>query len=479
MRVFGSALVAIFLGCFVFSAPARAETPAWLAYGHDTQLTNDVASSSFTPRNVSHTKLVWRRRLDGAVVASPLSVRTGAGGRVRQVVYVSTEAGSVYALSARNGAVLWRRTFPTTTTDACGTYGFSSTGAIDVARRVVYEAAADGTVHALDLATGRERAPWPLRLLARPLYEYVWGGLQLIGGRLYVPVASYCDEPDPHGVGAEGRVVAVDPASAAVTSAFDPVPGFGNLGGVWGWGGMAAEPDGSILYTGVGNSYVRSASCNCYVEDAGYGDRIVALTPDLSTVLASNKPATVPPQGDEDFGAAPLVFQPRGCPPLLAAKNKLGHLYVWRRDRIAAGPVADIPLGDATAAFVGAPSYDASRGTIFVSQVTVRGRGSGYGIAAFAAGRGCVLRQIWRSTIGRGNQPPPLVVGDIVFDSRGVVGGFGALSALNGHQLWAYRTSAATVSPLIEVRGRIYGGDVDGNVYAFRPPAPHASRRSR
>ena len=393
-----------------------------------------------------------------------------------QVLYVTTEAGAVYALSAR-GSVIWHRRFATTATEACGTYGFSATGAIDLARGVVYEAAADGTIHALDLATGTEHAPWPLRLLARPRYEYVWGGLQLIGGRLYVPVASYCDEPDPRGVAAEGRIVAIDPATATVASTFDPVPGFGNLGGVWGWGGVAAEPDGSILYTGVGNSYVRSDACNCYVDDAGYGDRIVALTPDLSKVLASNKPANVLPQGDEDFGAAPLVFQPRGCPPLLAAKNKLGHLYVWRRDRIDSGPVADLPLSDAVAAFVGAPSYDVSSDTIFVSQVTVHGRGTGYGIAAFAPGPGCALRQVWRSTIGRGNQPPPLVVGKIVFDSRGETGGFGALSAVNGHQLWAYRTDAATLAPLIEVGGQMYGGDVAGNVYAFRPPPPRLRRR--
>jgi PQQ-like domain len=471
--------VGIVVALLVVVTPARAETSAWPAYGHDTELTNDIASSSFTPKNVARTTLAWKRRLDGAIVASPLSLRVDVRGRATQVVYVSTEAGSVYALAARGGSVLWRRTFATTTTDACGTYGFSSTGAIDVARGVLYEAAADGRVHALDLATGAEHAPWPLRLLARPLYEYVWGGLQLIRGRLYVPVASYCDEPDRKGVAAEGRIDAIDPATATVASTFDPVAGFGNLGGVWGWGGVAAERDGSILYTGVGNSYVRSAACNCFVDDAGYGDRIVALTPDLKTVLASNKPDNVLPQGDEDFGAAPLLFQPPGCPPLLAAKNKLGHLYVWRRDAIAAGPFADFPLSDARAAFVGAPSYDVSRGTMFVSQVTVHGRGTGYGIVAIAAAPGCTLRQVWRSTIGRGNQPPPLVVGDIVFDARGDVGGFGALSAVNGHQLWAYRTEEGTMSPLIEVAGRIYGGDVGGNVYAFRPPARASRVRTR
>ena len=189
--------------------------------------------------------------------------------------------------------------------------------------------------------------------------------------------------------------------------------------------------------------------------------------------------AYVPPEGDEDFGAAPLVFQPRGCPPLLAANNKFGHVYVWRRDRIADGPIADLALSDASAAFVGAPSYDAATGTFFVSQVTVHGRGSGYGIAAFAAGAGCSLHQMWRSAIGAGNQPPPLVVGNVVFDARGSTGGFGALSAVNGHQLWSFATAAQTISPLIEVDGEVFGGDVDGNLYAFRAPARPSRLRPR
>jgi NAD(P)-dependent dehydrogenase (short-subunit alcohol dehydrogenase family) len=70
-----------------------------------------------------------------------------------------------------------------------------------------------GDLHALDLATGEERAGWPLQLIQRYEYEYVWAGLQLIGGRLYLPVASYCDETAPDGFSADGRLVAVDPSA--------------------------------------------------------------------------------------------------------------------------------------------------------------------------------------------------------------------------------------------------------------------------
>ena len=49
----------------------------------------------------------------------------------------------------------------------------------------------------------------------------------------------------------------------------------------------------------------------------------------------SNRPANIPSVDDYDFGAAPLLFRPRGCPPLAAANNKNTHLYVWDRTRLA------------------------------------------------------------------------------------------------------------------------------------------------
>jgi outer membrane protein assembly factor BamB len=141
-----------------------------------------------------------------------------------------------------------------------------------------------------------------------------------------------------------------------------------------------------------------------------------------------------------------------------------------RRDRIADGPMASFPIGDGVAAFVGAPSYDPVRGRIFVSQAVVEGQGSGYGIAAFAAGPGCSLHRVWLSAIGSGNVPPPPVVGDVILSARGAVGGSGALSTDDGRQLWSFPTKAQTISPLIEAAGKVFGGDLDGDVYAFRVP---------
>src|SRR5205814_2076852 len=162
---------------------------------------------------------------------------------------------------------------------------------------------------------------WPVRVTDRPDVEYVWGGLRLAGGRLYVPVASYCDAPDEQNRLAEGRVVALDATTGAQSAVFDPVPGGDNMGGVWGWGGVSVEPDGSALYTAIGNAAVLDPGCNCVVDDAGFGDSVVRLTTDL-TPVASDRPEDVPRVDDYDFGAAPTLFQPAGCPPLAAANDK-------------------------------------------------------------------------------------------------------------------------------------------------------------
>ena len=448
-------------------AATAAESWVWLGYGHDTQLTNRVPSTSVTAASVNRLHLRWKAQLDGWIVASPLSTRVRVDGRSQQVVYATTEAGSVYAVSGETGDVLWRRAFGSVTTAQCGEWGVSSTGTIDLDRRVLYEIGADGDLHALDLATGEDRAGWPLHLIQRYRYEYVWGGLQLVGGRLYVPVASYCDETDSEGFSADGRLISVDPDAVDEAGLFDAVPGYGNLGGIWGWGGVSAEDDGSVIYTAVGNSRVHSDDCDCLIDDAQYGNSVVALTPDLSRVLDSDQPKEVPPTGDNDFGAAPLLFQPKGCPPLAAAKNKVGALFIWDRTHLADGPYARFELSDARSAFVGAPSYDPVRGTFFVSQAVIDADGPHYGVVAFQAGPECSLHPIWKTVVGAGNQPAPLVVGDVVFVPRGRLGGFLAMSAVNGHALWSFATEAQATAPMIEVAGTIVGGDRDGNLYGF------------
>jgi outer membrane protein assembly factor BamB len=456
------------LAALLLAAPAAAaENGEWLSWGHDNQLTNAVASKELTPTSVRRLKRVWLSRLDGPVYASPLAAPVAG----QTTLFAATEAGSVYALDAATGRIVWQRSLGVVDTPSCGPWGITSTGAIDRARNLLYEISADGQLHALDLATGLDAAGFPRRLLSNVEYEYVWGGLRIANDRLYVPVASYCDAGPDGLTYPDGRLFAIPLADPDSLTEWEPVPGPGNLGGIWGWGGVAVDPGDGTIFTGVGNSHVFSAACGCYVDNAPYGNQIVALTPDLSSVVDAQAP-DLPATDDDDFGAAPLLFQPKGCPPLATANNKIGSLYIWNRRRLSAGTIVPpIPLSDGVAAFVGSPSWSAARQTIFDAQAVLYNGGKrlGNGVRALRIGPGCTFKPSWGVAVGDGNQATPLVVGDVVFATGGSPGGFAALSAASGATLWKTATLGPTIAALITVGGTVFGADADGWVYAFRP----------
>jgi len=456
------------------SAATSADPNAWTSYGFDNQLGNAIASHALTPRTVPKLRLEWSQQLDGPVFASPLAANVDGD----PFVFAATEAGTVYAIDATTGQIVWQRELGTVATPECGTWGITSTGAIDLARKTLFEVGADGALHGLDLATGEDRAPYPVTLVENKLYEYVWGGLRISADRLYAGVASYCDAGPPGGPMPEGRLLAVPLDQPGEPSVWDPVPGPANMGGMWGWGGVSIDPDDGRVFTATGNSFVFSEECSCYVDNAGYGNQIVALAPDLSDVRDHDDPG-IPSTGDSDFGAAPLLFQPKECPPLAAANNKDGALYVWNRDRLADGPLLRLPLGDGIAPFIGSPGWSATTQMVYAAQSVIRedGRRLGNGVTAWHVDPGCGFRPIWQAVLGDGNQATPVVVGNVLFATGGKPGGFYALNAANGKQLWSFPTEGRTVAGVISVGGQMFGADTAGVLYAFSAPAA-TTRRS-
>jgi hypothetical protein len=241
---------------------------------------------------------------------------------------------------------------------------------------------------------------------------------------------------------------------------------------MWGWGGVSIDPRGRGVFVGVGNSHVYESSCDCYVDDAGYGNAMVKLSPDLR-VLGWDRPPTIPNTGDSDFGSAPLLFQPRGCPPLAAANNKIGRLYIWQRDQLGKGTRVNLLLGGG-AGFVGQPSYSPELRMMFEGHVAIaqNGRQIGDGVGAFTIDSKCRFHYRWKRRVGFGNEPPPLIVGEVVFAPGGDAGGYTALAARTGRVLWRFPTDSSTWAPSIAAGGRIFAGEVDGTVRAFeRGPA--------
>lgn len=455
--------------CASASAATGSDPNSWTSYGFDNQLSNGFPTDTFTLNAVPQLRLGWSQQLDGPIFASPLSANVGGS----QLVFAATENGTVYAIHAGSGTIAWQRELGAVQTPQCGRWGVTSTGAIDLGRAVLYVVNADGLLHALDLGTGDEKPGYPLVVVPNNLYEYVWGGLRIANDHVFVVVASYCDVGPPGGPMPEGRLISIPLASPGEQTVWDPVPGPGNMGGMWGWGGVSVDPSNGRVFTAIGNAYSLSAGCNCYVDNAGYGDSVVALSPDLSSVVDSNDPG-IPETGDSDFGAAPLLFHPTACPPLAAANNKDGALYVWNRNRLSDGPIVRLPLGDGLAAFVGSPGWSETKQMVYVAQSVIRADGQrlGNGVTAWHVDPGCGFRPIWQTVLGDGNQATPLVLGNVLFATGGKPGGFFALNAAKGTKLWSFPTPGRTVAGMTSAAGQLFGADTSGVVYAFRTPRP-------
>ena len=474
VAVLGLAVTALGIGFPLAPAPAR--TPAeprgpaadWPRYGRDDQLTNDVPAAladGLDHTSASRLAEAWRVPLDGPVVASPLYWAQ------RDRLYVATEAGSLYALDGGTGKMLWRRKVDAAPVKACGfRFGVSSTGVLDVARHRIYAIGATGLLTALDLVTGAVVKDWPVRITTNDA-EYVWGGLTLFDGLVYVPTASFCDLPDSIGHAPDGRLVAVDTAQASAVLTWEVVPGEGNLGGIWGYGGTSIDPLTTNLWTATGNALETET------EAEGLAEAVVELDRRLQ-VLAWNRPPGIPvlEGADTDFGSTPLLLQPSGCPPLAAAHSKNGRLYVWRRDRLVEGPIwtAHIGPNDLDSPFIGQPSYSAALRTLFVANGRIYDELEEVvhldAAAAFTIGPGCELpaAPTWVAAgVGSGPKPPPLVVGDVVFVVGGNSSGLTALDARTGAELWTRWLGAPLYSPPIFAEGRVVVATMGGQVYAF------------
>jgi outer membrane protein assembly factor BamB len=475
------AMFFVLLAATLALAPG-ASAAGWLRFGGDAQVTDDVpladAPDGFGVTNAGALQARWRTTLDATVVASPLYV--GGTAPRAGVLYLATEAGSVYALRADDGALIWQRTLPTTTIDGdedCGTYGVSSTGAVDEARGVLYVAAADGTVHALDLATGAEAKGWPLTLPIDTTTAYVWGALTLDGSDLYVPVSSYCDTPNPvTGAFADGGLIRVDVAQPAATARFE-VSGPGTLGGIWGYGGASLDPLTGDIWVATGNSEPLGDG-----ETKGYAESVVELDPSLH-VVAWNRPTGIPDDNlDTDFGSTPLLFQPEGCPPLAAAHNKNGNLYVWRRDELGDGPVWTMKTGpdDVANPFVGEPSWSGDLQTLVVANARLydaTGAVERYDAAVgFKIGPGCAFpaAPTWAADAGTSTKPPALLVGDLAFVAGGASRAFTILDASDGTVLLTLSLSEPQLAAPILAGNEVVVADTAGNVYAIGSPAPAA-----
>jgi outer membrane protein assembly factor BamB len=259
----------------------------WATY-HGNLARTGVDTSSPPLGNVRRT---WTRQLDGPVYGEPLAV----GRRV----YVATENNTVYALSARNGGIAWRRHLGIpvdASTLPCGNIfpvtGVTGTPAISGGRLYVV-AFLSGYRHvlfALRLKGGKVQFHRPIDAPGSdPRVHQERSAMSISKGRVYVPYGGLTGDCGDY----RGRVVSVQAKGKPRLRSF--TVGVHREGGIWAPSGAAVNRSGS-LFVATGNGD----------ETSGFdlGNSVIRMTPKLKQAdfyRASNSPQLN--QSDTDLGS--------------------------------------------------------------------------------------------------------------------------------------------------------------------------------
>jgi len=348
----------------VVGAPALATD--WLQFGFDPSHSGvNPAEHTLTQANVSQLRLFYSATLPGKVEGAPVlltNVTTPFG--VKDVLYMTATNGTLIALDAANGTLLWSQ-YPADThscaiqASPCVT---TSSPALDPNRQFVYSYALDGRVHKYRVGDGVETTGggWPQLASAKPDVETESSALAFAttyNGTtyLYTTFGGAIWLPDFSGYDYQGHITAINLATGTQITfnvacsdqgsvhfvKNDPNPPVsvtpdcvqqwftnnGNTladgdGGIWGRGGVTYDPANNRIYVSTGNGLY---SANNGGHD--WSDSVLALPAALDTARTAPLDSYTPANyqymmyNDYDLGATSVTLVPA---PAGSAKTHIG-----------------------------------------------------------------------------------------------------------------------------------------------------------
>ena len=418
--------------------PAPTTAPAlvdWPTYGYDAARDSfNPSTTAFTTASLGQLHTVWNVSTGGGT--QPIVVTNVVPGHAA-VVIIGTGDGHVSAYDAFTGATVWSTQLGRQNLGVCGTSGTAGTVQYDKALGTVYVAAGNGasTNHviltSLSAATGGivQSLDVSTNLLTGESTS-AHTAITLANNTLYLGTGSNCEAASWR-----GSVIAVNPVTMSVTGTFYTTWNQGGAyggGGVWGWGGVSADPSGNI-FVGSGNAETSTTYNSGTIsppfvvapnENSGYAEQLTEVNSNLSSELASNVPILNFAIGnkDLDFSGTPVVFQPPGCNELVAGQGKGGTLVVADTTNLAgSGNSYTLSMPSAGANYIGNPAYSPVTGLLYAAINS--GTDSLYppGLAAIAS---CGQSVMWHAQFGpnsfnySGDNPrsaPTVTAGGVVF----------------------------------------------------------------
>jgi polyvinyl alcohol dehydrogenase (cytochrome) len=322
--------------------------PSWNGWGATIQNTHfqTVEKAGLGAADLSRLRVKWAFGFSDTT--SAWAQPAIAGGRL----FVGGQNGTVYALDAATGCIVW------TFTARGGVRAAISIGPRGRAERPAgysaYVADQQGFVYALDADTGGML--WSTKVDEHPLVRLT-GSPVLHEGRLYVPTSSYEEGGRPPGYACctfRGSVVALDAERGTVvwkSYTIRDQPGLlrvyadgtelrGPAGGAI-WSAPTIDARRGALYVGVGNTYSGAAQPTtdailAFDLKSGalrWSQQMAPSTPDVFGCTPGEVNCGERPGPDFDFGASPVLATLASGRQLIVAGQKSGVVYALDPDR--------------------------------------------------------------------------------------------------------------------------------------------------
>lgn len=442
--------------------------------------------SYLTTSNVSGLQSMWSAATPSAADDSMVyQANVNVSGTLENLVFVNTIEGNLIAYNALTGSKVWEADPSTTDFNGQGT---KSTPAVDPSGNYIYAYADDGYIHKYDISTGAEITgngfPAQVTLLPNNV-EKGSSSLNIGNGYLYMETSGN-DGDYNHYV---GHVIAVKLSNGAETvwnaecsnitqlltnDSSDANYCANTESGMWARPGVQIDPVTGNVYVVTGNGLYDASS-----GGHDWGDSIIELSPNLSTIVDSYTPTdyTSLQDNDQDLGST--------APAMLPTQNNSNTPYMM----VQGGKDAIIRLlnranlsGQGGPGHTGGELQEISINSEVHDQPAVWTDGSGntwvfvtdesgtlYAYKLVTTSGTSQLVQQYSQYIGVSSSPF-VANGVLYFDGDNIM----AYNATNGAQLFDSSSISISLSqhweaPIV-VNGALYTPDNNGNVYALYLP---------
>ena len=243
-----------------FSTSTLLEASDWPTFGHDPQRSGWASEEdTLSAENVKGLELKWQTQVDNVPLAlnalmPPVvaaNVVTPQG--VKTLVYVAGSSDTFFALDARDGKVIWNRTFETAVLPRYESFylcpnAVNATPTIEKSRSIVYTIARDGKLYGLDLGSGETKFG-PFQFV--PAFAKTWS-LNFNDGVVYTATSQGCG-------GDRSGIYSMDVRDPAHPITHELLIRSSHGGGIWGRGGAVVGKN-NRLYVSTGDGKFDPAS---------------------------------------------------------------------------------------------------------------------------------------------------------------------------------------------------------------------------